>query len=63
MNRLLERLENIFVSIAFAEAGEHSKADEILGGPGGQDVQDVKGAEKIFALYSPISLVPEPEEE
>lgn len=60
MKRLLERLENIFVSIAFAEAGEHSKAREILGESGGQDVKE---AEESFTLYSPISLVPETEEE
>jgi hypothetical protein len=62
VKRLLERLENIFASIAFAEAGEHSKAREILGESGGQDVQEAEENQKS-SLYSPISLVPETEEE
>lgn len=60
MKRLLERLENIFVSIAFAEVGEHSKANEILKESGGCEVKE---AEESSTLYSPISLVLEPGEE
>lgn len=60
MKRLLERLENIFVSIAFAEAGEHGKAREVLKESGGQEVKDAEGKS---TLYGSISLVPETEEE
>jgi hypothetical protein len=60
VKRLLERLENIFVSITFAEAGEHSKAVEVLKESGGQEVKE---AEKSSTLHQSISLVPETEEE
>lgn len=31
MNRLMRRLEMLFVAITFAEAGEHDTARELLG--------------------------------
>ncbi|MDP2280040.1 MAG: hypothetical protein Q8K51_17715 [Nitrospirota bacterium] len=58
MKRLLKRLENIFVSIAFAEAGEHSNAVEFLKESGGQEV---KQAEDNSTLYPSISLIPKEE--
>jgi|GEM_PF-1893025 len=63
MKRLLERLENIFASISFAEAGEHGTAMEILKESGGQEAKGAKEMEESSALYSPIPFVPEPEEE
>jgi len=60
MKKLLEKLENIFASIAFAEAGEHGQAREILRESGGQEAEE---AEESHVLYPQIPLVPEPEEE
>jgi len=60
MKKLLEKLENIFASIAFAEAGEHGKAREILRESSGQEANKL---EESSALYSQIPLVPEPEDE